>query len=155
MKEKNGFVTLCKVIGVTAIMYSAGVAVKTYLSKKAGKLEQENQGQKEKKYLCFMDGKGIKVKEEEVEKIEIDACMGGVTLDLTEAYIARDVELKVKAVMSGIEIKVPPMVHVVLEGTNVMSGFSNMVPIYEKEEIPTISVFAECVMSGISVQMIP
>ena len=69
--KKNGFVTLSKWIGVGAVLYSASMAVKSYMSKKAGELEKENQNQREKKYLTFADGKVIKIKEEEVETIEV------------------------------------------------------------------------------------
>ena len=102
-----------------------------------------------------MNGKNIKIGNEQVEEIDIHSYMGGVELDLTNAYITQDMDIKIRSVMSGVNIKVPPMVRVILDGTNIMGGFANLVPNYEAEELPTVFVMAENVMGGIAVQMVP
>ncbi|MGN0504916.1 MAG: LiaF domain-containing protein [Lachnospiraceae bacterium] len=144
-----------KVIAVIAAVYGAFVAVGRVMSKKARELEQQNIGQKVKRYLAFMNGKNIKIGNEPVEEIDIHSYMGGVELDLTNAYITQDMDIKIRSVMSGVNIKVPPMVRVILDGTNIMGGFANLVPNYEAEELPTVFVMAENVMGGIAVQMVP
>ena len=50
-----------KVIAVIAAVYGAFVAVGRVMSKKARELEQQNIGQKVKRYLAFMNGKNIKI----------------------------------------------------------------------------------------------
>lgn len=149
------FGTVVKTVVVIGAIHAGLVALGRYMSNKAKELEQDNEGRKSKKYMSFMNGKDIRISREEVEEISIRSMMGGVNLDLTEAYIAEDMEIKIQSVMSGVSIKVPPMVRVRLEGTNIMGGFANMVPNYEKEELPTIRIEADSVMGGIAVEMVP
>lgn len=154
--KKNGVCgVLLKIILVLGMIHGALLALGKYMAKRARELEEGNEGQKKKNYMAFMSGKDIRIGREEVEKISIQSCMGGVNLDLTGAEIRRDMKIDIQATMSGVAIKVPPMVRVELDGTNVVSGFANMVPVYEAEELPTIRIYAECVMSGISVEMVP
>lgn len=147
--------TVVKTVVVLGAIHAGLVALGRYMSNKTKELEKDNEGQQSKKYMAFMNGKDIRISKEEVKEISIRCVMGGVNLDLTEAYIAEDMEIKIQAVMSGVAIKVPPMVRVKLDGTNIMGGFANMVPAYEKEDIPTITIDAESIMGGITVEMIP
>lgn len=154
--KKSGFKTAVKVIAVIAAVYSAFVALGRYMAKKSSELDEQNIGQKVKKYLAFMNGRNIKIGNEQIEEIGIRSYMGGVELDLTEAYITQDMDIKIHSVMSGVNIKVPPMVRVIVnDSVNVMGGVANLVPKYEAEELPTIFVSAENLMGGIAVQMVP
>ncbi len=154
-KKASGFSKLMKFIAVIGAIYAACVAIGKFVEKKAQELERKNQGEKEKNYLAFMNGKAIKLGKEEVEEITVKTYLGGVTLDLTEATLAKETEVRINSLMSGVVVKVPPMVRVVLEGTNIMGGFANMVPSYEAESLPVVYVYAESVMGGIAVQMVP
>lgn len=142
-----------KVLACIAAVYGAFVAFARYMADKDKEMEKGNYGSTEKKYLSFMNGKNIKISREPVEDIQIRAVMGGVELNLTEAYITKDMDITIKAVMSGVHIIVPPMVRVILDGTNAMGGFANMVPGYEDEDLPTIFVTADSVMGGIAIEM--
>ncbi|MBE5952184.1 MAG: hypothetical protein E7260_11460 [Lachnospiraceae bacterium] len=152
---KRGFFTgVVKVACVVAAVYAAMVAVGKFVAKRCKELEEKNAGQKNKRYLAVMNGHVVKISEP-VEEISIRAYLGGVTLDLTEAELEQDTQINITGLMSGVVIKVPPMVRVELQGTNILSGFANMVPNYETEDLPVITVYAESVMSGIAVQMVP
>ena len=151
---KKGFIFLCKAVATIGAIGSFLVLTSKYMSKKSKELESKNKGQKIKKYQICMDGKQVKISEEEVEEISVQCCMSGFVLDLTKAYIASDVTIKVQSLMSGVKIIVPPMVQVVYENSvNIMGGMANLVPTYEKEELPTIHIFVENLMGGISVSM--
>lgn len=154
-KKGSVFAGLCKAAAVIGLIHAALIALGRYMSMRATEQEKHNEGQKRKRYLTFMNGKDVRISKEEVSEISIRSCMGGVNLDLTDAYITEDMEIKIKCVMSGVSIKVPPMVRVELGGSNVMSGFANLVPNYEAEGLPTIYIYAESIMGGISVQMVP
>lgn len=155
VKKEGNFGKAVRVISAIATVYGIFVAVGRYMSKKARELEQKNIGEVSKGYLAFMNGKNIKITNEPVEEIYLSSYMGGVELDLTKAYITKDLDIKIRSVMSGVHIKVPPMVRVILDGNNIMGGFANLVPGYETEELPTIFIMAENIMGGIAVQMVP
>ena len=154
-KRETGITVFLKGMAFVTALCSLAVAVGRWMSKRSRELEKANVGQKNKKYLAFMNGKLIKIGKEDVEEIDIKTFAGGVTLDLTRAEITKDMDVKIQGVMSGVFIKVPPMVRVVLDGANIMSGFANMVPNYERKDLPTVFVYAESVMGGIAVQMVP
>lgn len=154
-KKKSGLAVLFKLAVVIGAAYAAVVAVGKFIAKKTKELEEKNCGQTKKKYLSVMNGQIIKIGREPIEEIFIQTYLGGVTLDLTEAVLEKETDVNIRGLMSGVAVKVPPMVRVVLEGTNILSGFANMVPNYEAEELPTVYVYAESVMSGIAVQMVP
>lgn len=154
-KKKSGLAALLKVAAVVVAIHGGMIALGKYMAKKSRELELANAGNKEKNYLAFMNGKDVKLGKERLEKISVRSFMGGVVLDLTEAEILKDMDIDIKCVMGGVNIKVPPMVRVILDGSNTMSGFANQVPDYEVEDIPTIYIYAESIMGGICVQMVP
>lgn len=154
-KKKSTFGILCKVVLAVAAAYAAVYAAGKLVAKKTKELEEKNDGQKKKRYLSAMNGKIIKIGKEPVEEIDIHTYLGGVTLDLTGADFSKEMEVNINSLMSGVIIKVPPMVRVVLDGSNMLSGFANMVPQYETEELPVVFIYAESLMSGIAVQMVP
>ena len=59
----------------------------------------------------------------------------------------------VRAFMSGVVVKVPPLVRVEVKTTDVMSGFVNLTPNYERKDLPVICLTAQSIMSGIRVEM--
>ena len=153
--RKSGFSGFIKLVAVLCAIYAGMVAAGKYIAKKTRELEEANAGQKKKKYLAVMNGQMIKISKEPVEEISLRTYLGGVTVDLTEAFLEKETEIRISSVMSGVAIKVPPMVRVELKGSNALSGFANMVPNYEAEDLSTVYVYAESVMSGIAVQMVP
>jgi len=153
--KKSAFGVLCKIIFIVIAVYTALKAFGAFVAKKTKELEAKNAGQKSKKYLAVMNGQVIKISKEPVEEISLRSYLGGVTLDLTDALLEQETEISVHGLMSGVVIKVPPMVRVELEGMNFLSGFANMVPKYETEDLPVVYVYAESLMSGVAVQMVP
>ncbi|MGN1084637.1 MAG: hypothetical protein ACI4QX_06515, partial [Lachnospiraceae bacterium] len=115
----------------------------------------ENEGKEKKRYLNFMNGRNYRFEKEKISSVEIYAAAGGVELDLTGAELSQETTVCVRALMSGVVIKVPPMVRVEVKTADVMSGFVNLVPNYEHENLPVVYLTAQSIMSGIRVKMEP
>lgn len=154
-EKKSWFSRFFKLTVVIGTIMSVIMAISKWVAGKTEELEEENEDRTQKNYLFVMNGQSICLDQEAVEEINIRSYLGGVNLDLSKALLAQETDIDIYGLMSGIVIKVPPMVRVILNGTNILSGFANMVPNYETEDLPTVYVTAECIMSGVSVQMVP
>ena len=55
--------------------------------------------------------------------------------------------------MARVVVKVPPMMRVEVDDTDVLSGFMNMVPNYENEELPVLHIKVQSLLSGVKVEM--
>lgn len=134
-------------------VYAAVTAFARVMCRLAGRLEEDNEGKEKKRYLNFMNGRNIRFDGEVLSTVEVNAVAGGVELDLTEAELSENMSVCVRALMSGVVVKVPPMVRVEVEDTEVLSGFVNLVPNYEKEDLPVIHLKAQSLLSGVKVEM--
>ncbi len=66
----------------------------------------------DKKYKALCNVISPKISGEVKEDLEIGAILGGLKLDLTEAEIQEDINIKVSSILGGIEIRVPQNVNV-------------------------------------------
>ncbi len=93
------------------------------------------------------------------EHLMVFAMMGGANLDMREAqFAAREVVVTVNAFMGGAEIVVSPHVHVVIEGTGIMGGYSGpsgLVRAQLDEASPTVRVRGVAIWGGVSVRRRP
>jgi hypothetical protein len=93
------------------------------------------------------------------EHLAVFAMMGGANLDMREAqFAAREVVVTVNAFMGGAEIIVSPHVHVVIEGTGIMGGYSGpsgLVRAQLDESSPTVRVRGVAIWGGVSVRRRP
>jgi hypothetical protein len=79
--------------------------------------------------------------------------MGGTQLDFREAALSLGVtEVKVFAMMGGVEIIVPPGVHVESHGIGIMGGFDHIAD-YETggDDAPTLRVTGLALMGGVEI----
>ena len=150
-KQKNGFLHLLTLV---AAAYGVIQAIAALMMWEGKRLERESSGKPKKKFLNFMNGSNRKIKGELVEKIELISVIGGTELDLTGCILAPFTEIRVSAVMSGVVIKVPPMVEVQEDVRSVMGGVANLVPDYDREGLPVIRLDVESIMSGVTVKVI-
>ena len=155
VKEKKSclFGCLFRLAVLAATVYGAVTAAKKVMSRLANRLEADNEGNEKKRYLSFLSGKTVAFDEEAVSDIEVYAVASGVELDLTDAELSEYTEVCVRAVLSGVVVKVPTMVRVEVEDTDVLSGFMNLVPNYEEEDLPVIHVKVQSLLSGVKVEM--
>jgi hypothetical protein len=79
--------------------------------------------------------------------------MGGTHLDFREAALGPGVtELKVFAMMGGVEIVVPPGVHVDSHGIGIMGGFDHAADYDDSEaDAPTLRVTGLALMGGVEI----
>lgn len=136
-----------------ATVYGAVTAAKKAMGRLANRLEAGNEGNEKKRYLSFLNGRTVAL-EGPVSDIEVSAVASGVEVDLTGAELSEYTEVCVRAVMSGVVVKVPPMVRVEAEDVDVLSGFMNLVPNYEEEDLPVIHVKVQSLLSGVKVEML-
>ena len=157
MDEKNSTMKkVFKALTVISAMYGAILALAQAIQKLSHKFEQQNIGQKKKTYVNFMNGRSFSLENEEIEEIPIQACMGGVDLDLSKADLEDITHINIHSLMSGIVIKVPPMVNVRMEDSfMLMGGIANMVPKYNEDDLKTIIVHSSALMGGICIKMMP
>ena len=157
MEEKNNTSKkIFKVLTTIAAVYGAIIAFANTIQKLAQKVEAQNSEQKKKTYINFMNGRSLSLENEEVEEISIDTCMGGMDLDLRKADLADVTYINIRSLMSGVVVKVPPMVNVRMENSiTIMGGFANMVPKYENEDLKTIVVRSSALMCGVCIKMVP
>lgn len=152
-ERKSLFGRLFRLVMFAIAVYGAVAAVAKAMLRLANRLEEDNEGNEKKRYLNFMNGRNLRFAGEKVSRVEINAVAGGVELDLTEAELAPEMTVFVRAFMSGVVVKVPPLVRVEVETTDLMSGFVNLTPNYERKDLPVICLTAQSIMSGIRVEM--
>lgn len=145
---------ITKTVTTIAAAYGVVQMIATLMMREGKRLERNNKGKKDKRYLSFMNGSSQKLKDEQVKSIDVTSIMGGMELDLTGAELAPETKIHARCLMSGLVIKVPPMVEVRDDARSIMSGVANMVPQYHKEGLPVIRVNVECVMSGVSIKVV-
>jgi len=134
-------------------VYGAVTALAKVMVRLANRLEEDNDENESKRYLNFMNGRNIRFSGEAVSDVEVNAVAAGVELDLTEAQLSEETEVCVRAMMSGVVVKVPPMVRVEADDTDVLSGFMNLVPNYENDELPVVRIKVSSLLSGVRVEM--
>ena len=155
VKEEKGCLLGCvfRVAMFAATVYGAVTAAKKVMNRLTNRLEADNEGNEKKRYLSFMNGKTVAYDGEVVSEIEMNAVASGVELDLTGAELSTYTEVCVRSVLSGVVVKVPPMVRVETDDTEVLSGFMNAVPNYEEEDLPVIYVKVQSLLSGVRIEM--
>lgn len=152
-EKKSLFGRLFRLVLFAVAVYGTLTAAAKTMLRLANRLEEDNEGNEKKRYLNFMNGRNIRFAGEKVSAVEINAAAGGVELDLTEAELAQETTVSVRALMSGIVVKVPPLVRVEVKTADILSGFVNMMPNYENKDLPVIYLTAQSIMSGIRVEM--
>ncbi|MBE5959796.1 MAG: hypothetical protein E7256_00175 [Lachnospiraceae bacterium] len=147
--------TVKKVFKVIAIMAAVNGVIQLIAKAKQKKdavNEEKNGNSNIKVYDVFMNGKSIKIENEEFEGIVVKSIMGGVDIDLRNAIIKKNVYITVKNIISGVSIRVPQGVNVKLESRDFLSGSDNLVPEYEGEDVPVIFVETKSYLSGLSIR---
>ncbi len=84
------------------------------------------------------------------------ACLGGIELDLTEATMAADgvAELRIRAILGGVEITVPDGWRVETAGTSFLGGVVNAAR-EASEAAPLLRIDATTVLGGVSITQAP
>jgi hypothetical protein len=87
-------------------------------------------------------------------RIDAYSLMGGVTLDFRDAEMLEGVtEVHAYTMWGGINIIVPPDIHVDVNGMGLMGGFDHVAHRAEAEDAPTLRVRGVALMAGVSVKV--
>ena len=106
--------------------------------------------------VAFFSGRTRKGSWTPARQITATACMGGVELDFREALFGADeVEIYAVAIMGGIEILVPPGVHVDTSGFAFLGGFEedSALEANPDPEAPTIRIRGFACMGAVEVNV--
>lgn len=139
------FRCLFRLAVVAATVYGAYTAVKKVLNRLSIRLEADNEGSDEKRYVVGLGTREVSLEGENVSDVDMTVLGGCAELDLTDAGLAEETFVKLRTLGGKVVVKVPAMVRVDFSGKGVVCGFSNMVPSYENESLPVIHVDAESV----------
>ncbi|MCC6927565.1 MAG: DUF1707 and DUF2154 domain-containing protein [Gemmatimonadaceae bacterium] len=89
------------------------------------------------------------------ERMTIWTLMGGAELDLRDAVLTSPVtEIKVVAIMGGVQIRVPPGVRLETNGIAIMGGFDDS-PGVASDNSPVVRVSGLAIMGGVGTEMKP
>lgn len=92
--------------------------------------------------------------EKKIRRITIDNFMSGMDLDLRNLDLSEGLSIHVKSLMSGICIRVPENIQVESELKLKLSGYSNTIPEYLDESLPSILITGKAYMSGVAIKFI-
>lgn len=136
-----------------ATVYGAFTAAKKVLNRLANRLEEDNEGSDEKRYVVGLGTREICLEDKEVSGVGMTVLGGCAELDLTDAELAGETSVKIRTLGGKVVVKVPAMVRVEFSGKGVLCGFSNMVPSYEDESLPVVYVDADSIGACVKIAL--
>lgn len=145
MREKKCclFGCLFRLVTVAVAVYGAVTAAKKVLARLSRRMEEDNEGNEQKRYLVGLGSREICLEDETLAGVDLTVIGGCAALDLCDAEFSGETFVKVRILGGKAVVKVPPMVRVSLDGSGLICGFSNQVPSYEDESLPMVYVTAE------------
>lgn len=149
-ERKSKWSIIWKVIAVIVIIRGVVEIIKKYFEEKAAKREEKTKFSEQPEHYALFNGRKLDGGEGDYKGGVYTVLMGGIELDLSDAVIKEDVSVTCKAVMGGIDVKVPNDVNVLLSGTVLFGGVANMVP--EGRTGATVYLHTEGVMGGVCVR---
>jgi hypothetical protein len=87
--------------------------------------------------------------------VSIDTVLGGAQLDLREAQFGPGVtEIKVRALLGGVQIIVPPGLAVQTEGSSILGGFDHVgrSPAHPDPDAPLLRIEGVAILGGVAVE---
>lgn len=138
------------IVPISIIVIGLSFIFKDTLNKKI-KEEIKKIDQKDKKeYYSTFSNQKINI-EDNFENTEINAIFGGMTLDLTNAKITKDIIIEANAIFGGITIYTPKNVNVKVSSTPIFGGVSNEIKKQTNNEI-TIFIKANAIFGGVEIK---
>ncbi len=101
-------------------------------------------------YAATFSENNIKLREDEFKNAELNAEFGGLTLDITECNITKNMTIKATSIFGGITIKVPNNVNVKVKSTGIFGGTSNRTK-YSADNANTIFIDSTAVFGGVDI----
>jgi hypothetical protein len=101
--------------------------------------------------VAIFDGIELRSRATEFRGGTILAWFGGIALDLSEATLAPDARLDVRAAIGGVAIKVPPGWRIDAETSSLIGGIDVGRGQPDDPDAPTLAVRATTVIGGVSI----
>lgn len=114
------------------------------------KLNNVNKNNLENIVATFSEQK-INKDEENFKGANLDAIFGGITLDLRNTKLEKEIIIKASSIFGGIDILLPSDVNVQVKATLIFGGVSNKIKNH-KENNKTIYIDAFCLFGGIDIK---
>ena len=133
-------------------VYGMYTAAKKVTARLARRLEEDNEGNEEKRYFTCLRAREI-CPEGEVSELDVTTVAACVEVDLCIAELARETLMRLRTLGGQVVVKVPAMVRVELTGRGRVCACSSMVPSYENKCLPVIYVEAESLISNVKVEI--
>ena len=99
-------------------------------------------------HWAIFSGQNLNYDAQQFLGTKLKAIFGGLELDLTNAKIENNAEIKVCALFGGIDIKVPKDVAVIVKSTSIFGGVENKVKLNNSNSEKNIYVKATCIFGG-------
>ena len=141
---------LGKIVLGWIVFCAAAAAGALFLRRRVPEFGGENDAQFS--IVAAMGGRVFRSMSDELTDGAALAFMGGIELDLSEATITSDATLKLRAIMGGIDVKVPPAWRVEVASTTFMGGVGNATNPDLPGAGPLLIVNALAVAGGVSIR---
>lgn len=104
-------------------------------------------------YTAILSGNTVKNCSRNLESVRVEAILGGVELDLSDAVVNHDIRVTATAVLGGIDIVVPRNVKVVMHGVPILGGCdNNAASLPVDADAPTVYFDCTAVLGGVDLK---
>ena len=138
------------IVPISIIVIGLSFIFKDTLNKKIKEEIKKIDPKDKKEYYSTFSNQKINI-EDNFENTEINAIFGGMTLDLTNAKITKDIIIEANAIFGGITIYTPKNVNVKVSSTPIFGGVSNEIKKQTNNEI-TIFIKANAIFGGVEIK---
>jgi len=121
---------------------------------RAAEDSDEWEGESAQHILAVLGGSTRKGAWSPAGELRVLCVMGGVTLDFRDADLLEgETVVTALMVMGGVDVKVPPDVHVRCEGLGLLGGFASTTHRAREDDAPTLVFRGVAVMGGLDVKI--
>lgn len=104
-------------------------------------------------YTAILSGNTVKNCSRNLESVHVEAIMGGVDLDLSDAVVTHDIQVTATAILGGIDIIVPRNVKVVMRSVPILGGCDNTAASLPVDaDAPTVYFDCTAVLGGVDLK---
>ena len=152
-KEKKGslFGGLFRLAVFAMTVYGMYTAAKKVTAQLARRLEEDNEGNEEKRFFTCLRSRYIYPKES--SELDVTTVASCVEVDLCGMELPDEMSVKLRTFGGQVVVKVPTMVRVEVTGRGHACSLSSMVPNYENPDLPVIYVDADSMVANVKIEI--
>lgn len=103
-------------------------------------------------YTTIFSKQEVNFSQEVFPGANLTSIFGGFSVNLSGAYVEKDVVIDITTIFGGVEVIVPPNVTVVVSSTPIFGGVSNHTRQNKSENSPVIYINATCIFGGVDIR---